>query len=147
LRPTGQGRERIDAVPSQSREISHEEPPEEAAPDTLLAPWTAVFPLSHGPAHRVRLDTGPDVGADIADAITADYLRELSERVPDGCWISVEGDLHGPPDFVDAPRDVLFTAVFTTDLARIVRRNSPSLPGGPYPESDRPASPFRSTTK
>ena len=133
-------------MPSQSRETGHESP-EEIAPDTVLAPWTAVFPLSRGPAHRVRLDTGPDVDAEIADAITADYLRELSERVPDGCWISVEGDLHGPPDFDDAPRDVLFNAVFTTDFDAIVRRNSPPVPSQPYPESDRPASPFRSTTK
>jgi hypothetical protein len=118
----------------------------EIATDTLLASWTAVFPLSRGPAHRVRLRIGPDVDAELVAAITADYVRELSERVPDGCWIDAGGDLVGAPEFDDAPLDVLFTAVFTTDLDAIVRRNSPPAMAPLYVEHERPAIPSRSKT-
>ena len=115
---------REQSPPRQQRNQASDEAPTE----TLLVAWTAVFPLSHGPAHRVRLHTGPDADAELVAAIAADYVRELSERAPSGCRISADGDLFGPRSGECAPQDVLFAAVFTTDLDAIVARHSPPGP-------------------
>jgi hypothetical protein len=123
-----------------------DEAPDGTPSDTLLATWTAVFPLSHGPAHRVRLLTGPNGSAELVRAIAADYVRELSERVPSGCRISADGDLLGPRDLDHPPRDVLFTAVFTTDLEAIVHRHPPPEQDRRYPQRERPSPASRSTT-
>lgn len=119
---------------------------DEIASPAPLVTWTEVFPLSPGPAHRVRLHTGPRSGADLVEAITADYVRELSERVPDGCRISADGDLFGPCEVEGTAADVLFAAAFATDLDAVVRRHSPPGPTRSDPRNRRPSPPSRSTT-
>jgi hypothetical protein len=152
-------RKGIQAVPiarstSSVRDQRREQPPppephdhgsDQIPPDTLLAAWKAVFPLSHGPTHRVRLHTGPSGSAELVRAIAADYVRELSERLPSGSRINTDGDLLGAPDFDGAPRDVLFKAVFTTDLEAIVRRHSRPEPPQPHAERGHPSPALRST--
>jgi hypothetical protein len=122
------------------------EVPDATPSDTLLATWTSVFPLSHGPSHRVRLHTGSNGSAELVGAIAADYVRELSDRVPIGYRISADGDLRGPRDLDRPPRDVLFAAVFTTDLDKIVRRHPPLEQARRYPQRERPSPASRSTT-
>jgi hypothetical protein len=98
---------------------------DDTSPDTVLATWTAVFPLSHGLAQRVRRHVGWDADAQFLAAIAADYVQELSEQVPNPGRINADGDLIGPADFDGVPHDVLFTAVFNTDLDMIVHRHRP----------------------